>query len=504
MAAFESGLSKNRHHEIFKKVIGTVILLPSESNGVIVNHEDQTGLRVSCIIKKTVRKAIAQWLGTDRFGNRWLPDPKEFELETPTLMYTTTYGVANGANPSLGLTSMVRRTPSGQQVALVALKEDTENQVLVKPYRIGNVYDAGNICWGGNDSPKNLREAHNLFWSSGINTDFGGPKHGRRCKNIEHVRNDHNIPIMMHRHEHAAPCQNSLHCIDANKSMLAILGPWNEDNRPIVRCLYCAGILQQRLSTSEAVRLVTFGSLCLCCVGQCSESSGCTCSCNCCRQNCACLCGCDLTDEHIELMRGYQEKLDRDVAWEDWTRSICGRKWNHENPGFFSYNGHCDGVFISYDKNFLTKIGKENVRKHYTWDAAIGLATMTKDGWEIDLGTKKINLGKHKVVTLCDMWESPAQVKKREDREYAIEQERLQREREETRVDRIRREAAEKLATEVRVQALKLKIENHEVSEVESAADLWLRFYANPNNSSWWQAPENLTQAVEIGQTWTS
>ena len=510
MAAFSTGLDKDRHHNIFKKVVGTVIMLPSESGGVIVNHEDKAGLRVSCIIKKTVRRATAQWQGVNAQGNRWYPEPKEFELATPTLMYSASYGHYDGTGTqSLALTDVVRQQPHGGEVAFVVLNEDSENNIMVKPYRIGNVYDGGNICWGGNLPPKNLRETHNLFWSSGINTDFGGPKHTRRCKNVTHVYQSHETPNMLHRHEHLARCRNGMDCEDKNAVLVKMQGPWSSDHPRPSKCLYCGGVLTKHISEEQSEILTKVGSLCLCCASLCSEASGCTCCCHCCQNQCNCLCECDLTDEWIEQMKGYEESLHH-IAWEDWTRMVCGRKWNTEKPKFFSYNGHCDAIFISYDEDLIKKVGKENVRKHYTWDAVIGLATMTKDGWEIDYGNGKLMLGKNKVVPLADKWETPEVRRIREEREYAERQREARRIREHQRAERQERDRKRVEREAMRARVIAERIERGEVSQRDSAVDLWRRFYLNENNSSWWQAPENTESTavvatnVEVVRTWTS
>ena len=505
-----SGLSKDRHHEIFKKVVGTVIMLPSESSGVIVNHEESAGLRVSCIIKRTVRKAIAQWYGKNPDGERWLPDPKDFELETPTLMYTAIYGLPFEDQPPLALTDEVRRSKTGAEVALIALNESSEDRIMVKPYRIGNVYDGGNICWGNNSVPGNLREAHNLFWSSGINVDFGGgPVHDwARCTKINHVFIDHNTSYMRHRHEHIKLCRRDYtECDIAGKELIAMHGPWRNGLSPHVRCTHCRGLISAQLDRSLLELTTEICTLCICCIGRCSAESGCVCACQCCRAGCGCRCNCDLTDDWIDMMKSYQERLG-DTSWEDWTRTICGRKWNQEDAQFFSYNGHCDAIFISYDKNLIERVGKKHVRKHHDWDAVIGLATIIDKDWQIDIGGRKFKLSKKKVVSLADMWESPMQLQARQDREYAVMQEHNQRDREEQRIQRQQRERERREREDARARSLTARIERGEVSERESAAELWQRFYLNEANSSWWQTPESLQISTEptvvVGRTFTS
>jgi hypothetical protein len=203
-------------------------------------------------------------------------------------------------------------------------------------------------------------------------------------------------------------------------------------------------------------------------------------------------------------MQNYAKVLN-DLRWEDWSRIICGKKWNTDKPQFFSYSGRCDAIFVSYDKDLIKKY-KDHVRKHCRWNAIIGLANLTKKGWEIDLGNIKFTIPMKKAIPLADKWESPQQRRLREEREYAEAQARAQREREERRIalreaERIRREREEVIA-----KSLSTKIENGEVSERPSAQELWRKFYMNETNSSWWQDPESIAprSTVEVGVTHTN
>lgn len=49
------------------------------------------------------------------------------------------------------------------------LYKKEENEVMVKPYRLGNVKEDASICWGKNNKPKTLRSAWNIFWNSNFN-----------------------------------------------------------------------------------------------------------------------------------------------------------------------------------------------------------------------------------------------------------------------------------------------------------------------------------------------
>lgn len=64
----------------------------------------------------------------------------------------------------------------------------------VLPYRLANVYPAGDVCWGNDEDPLTLREAWLRFWSQGSNEDlWSKPVHGQNCPEpgeIEHKCHD--------------------------------------------------------------------------------------------------------------------------------------------------------------------------------------------------------------------------------------------------------------------------------------------------------------------------
>lgn len=78
--------------------------------------------------------------------------------ETMTLDYTI-------------LPSIISYNPKAEKTKShkLYLYQKEENEVLVKPYRLGNVKEDASICWGKNNKPKTLRSAWNIFWNSNFN-----------------------------------------------------------------------------------------------------------------------------------------------------------------------------------------------------------------------------------------------------------------------------------------------------------------------------------------------
>tara|TARA_R100001244_G_scaffold25113_5_gene25719 strand:- start:5764 stop:7278 length:1515 start_codon:yes stop_codon:yes gene_type:complete len=426
MSIFSSGLSKDKHNEIFKRVVGTIIPIPSESGGVIVMWE-KARLKISCILPPTTRVCKAKWT---KVSNRF--DQKDFEIDTPTLIMSGTCGSDfGGETPPIPIgesnraIEFRRGSHIRDKVSLAALNVNAKDRIMVKPYRLANVYDNSNICWGGNSIPKTLREANNLFWSAPFNCDFGGPLHDKMCKNIEHMKdadigNGCGTARFVHRQALHSVCQ----CSEGR----AI--PPREGSS---LCSYCGMIWPDKVSPEIAERSKIVGGLNLCTIGLC-DSMECRCLCQCCSNNCRCVCTCDLTDAFIKGLKDYATSDENgshwqdyyplgSLSWEDWTRPICGTRYNRENPQFMSYTGKCDGVFISYDKKFVSSHPEDVQRNHAGHKCIIGLYTMTPTGYEIDLGKTKINLPSKKVLQVYDMWETQDQRVERENEEYRVRQE---------------------------------------------------------------------------------
>ena len=59
------------------------------------------------------------------------------------------------------------------------IKKETEQDLLVKPYQIGNIKSDATICWGKNKKPSTPVAAWNTFWKSPFNK--------RHVENLEHM-----------------------------------------------------------------------------------------------------------------------------------------------------------------------------------------------------------------------------------------------------------------------------------------------------------------------------
>jgi hypothetical protein len=81
--------------------------------------------------------------------------PFDLQVETPPL-YWETYIWDNGAR---------------SRFVLNHYKINLDNSITVKPYQLGNVDQHGTVCFG-NRSPRNLKEANNLFWSMPFSGDY--------------------------------------------------------------------------------------------------------------------------------------------------------------------------------------------------------------------------------------------------------------------------------------------------------------------------------------------
>lgn len=83
--------------------------------------------------------------------------------------------LANIELPDLLLSQKITRRPPDYQeessifsIYAYTLKD---NKILATPYRLANVFDGGNICFGSFDPPKNPKEAVGTFFGSPFNDD---------------------------------------------------------------------------------------------------------------------------------------------------------------------------------------------------------------------------------------------------------------------------------------------------------------------------------------------
>ncbi len=84
---------------------------------------------------------------------------KQVDVEVPTLLWRA-YFDQRGNSSRYDLYCVRQRSAV------------TKNTMTVAPYLLGNVYENGQICWGGSKYPVDLREAYNTFFLTEFNTDL--------------------------------------------------------------------------------------------------------------------------------------------------------------------------------------------------------------------------------------------------------------------------------------------------------------------------------------------
>jgi len=136
------------------KSFGWIYLLPSEAINVVVKYHPKW--LISCVLPETNRRIAAKRIDyrTDKLHTGKL------DVKTPDIILTHSLKkpwVTNSKTESYFAINRVDLTKKGG--------------IHATPYQLANVYSSGHICFGETGSPKNLREANNLFWATPFNED---------------------------------------------------------------------------------------------------------------------------------------------------------------------------------------------------------------------------------------------------------------------------------------------------------------------------------------------
>lgn len=118
--------------------------LPSGAECVVFQHDPTE--RLSVILPPTKRK-IRRYEGVGTHGRVVTTD-----LSIPTMLYVFEQGYLH---------------------RMYTVVEVSESKLLVRDFRLANVHDNGQICWGsGQNVPLGIREPIAAFWESGFNDDL--------------------------------------------------------------------------------------------------------------------------------------------------------------------------------------------------------------------------------------------------------------------------------------------------------------------------------------------
>ena len=124
-----------------------IILIPSDSKRVIVNHSTH-GIRVSCSIAEQEREVRVARL------------QKKVKISTPPLLFSVCY--ADIPRP---------RQNCINSFYIFGFYSRNYTTIWAAPYVLSNVYPGGRICFGS-VHPWDLRSAYNYFWEAGFNADL--------------------------------------------------------------------------------------------------------------------------------------------------------------------------------------------------------------------------------------------------------------------------------------------------------------------------------------------
>lgn len=237
---------------------------------------------------------------------------------------------------------------------LYELTDQTDTAVRGRPYRIGNVYPNGKLCFGKQALPGSPRQCNFNFWNSSFNADFSEvhPKHDRaRCSNkhpshnnIKHVAGH----AQFNPHPTKITCRkNVVHKCDCLETSDYHDGDCSCAGRSYAKCA-CP-------------------CKCSCCLLQCE----CRCKCECCRRVCNCNCACNINEVFARQLQGYRSTESR----VDLTSRMLGKQ-------YLASSKRVEGVFITCNDELLDKYPNAVCTER---NALIGLATLNHlDEWRVD------------------------------------------------------------------------------------------------------------------------
>lgn len=127
-----------------------LLLMPSECVAVTVCYKPTWV--VSAVIPPMERTIIAGASSGNTTGKA--------KLKTPTLLWL--HKNALSKTPSISEPSNIH---------LFAVKNENK-QLVMAPYRLANVHEDGEVCWGNNKQPANLRAAHSFYFTSPFSSDL--------------------------------------------------------------------------------------------------------------------------------------------------------------------------------------------------------------------------------------------------------------------------------------------------------------------------------------------
>jgi len=368
---------------------GLLYLLPSNTLKIIVQYRPHW--KISCVLPpdtKTV-KMVDWYYDPDDHNN----DENDDEDEDREPTFTTRE--AKTLVPSLLFTHNVhldhyKNAFAGGQFFLNAIDLTKEDKLWITPYGFSNVANDGSVCFGSAGRPSNLRAANIVFWESPFNADYSqfGDEHRAECKSVVHGNYGHqsskccpNITKhackcnKRHQHTHAAKYEKSCDCCSKRCEC------------SVVHKMLCA-----------CRREIT--CLCVCAdedCEHCTKTCSCTssCDCQCCYSECDCECKCNKNEVQIAYVQDYATKVGKQ-GWLNGVNVYCGE-------GFLSSPTKANGVFFSFNKEFLDTIPKNLWRKSATAKpVAIGFANKCPDTdeWELTFG-KHVCVVSTKQLSIC-------------------------------------------------------------------------------------------------------
>jgi len=358
---------------IWGSIKGGIYLVPTETSKIVV--QTAPDLKISCILPTKTRRISVSW------------DKKEFiptKIKTPTLVFQQilhktewhccdqSCSICRG-HPAFcfcGPCKKNRQGRSANPVSIYNLYElrNDPGKFPIKPYRMGNVYETGKVCFGRQNAPHSIRQANFNYWNSSFNNDFPDV-HGDSNKSaVKHSRSVCNLNV------------KHLFLEKHNKNTYQTYGGVFEPHPKSTYLSRCCRAVTHKCQCSSSyhrdnvlcpcyTNTCNCSCECLCCKKMCD----CKCQCLHCVKQCAC-CECNLNEIFARTLQTYKEK----------SNSLCGQR-HIFGTTFLASSKPTEGVFITYSEELLRELPDSALSTLNRRKAAIGLATITKsDTWRVD------------------------------------------------------------------------------------------------------------------------
>lgn len=162
---FDSKSFREGWDHIFRgKPLGTLLPLPSESEGFIVNFSEEF-----CIYSILPPKDRDLELSISKFSDVIKPFKYRTSLALLLLRYIPENYNRNHISPCLCHLCLKYKTSLRGEVRYTLLKEDSNSKFI--PYMLPNVYAEGSLCL--KNEAYTPKQTNMVFWSSVFNNDFG-------------------------------------------------------------------------------------------------------------------------------------------------------------------------------------------------------------------------------------------------------------------------------------------------------------------------------------------